>query len=84
MNAKYAPIYVAEFQIRYNNRENADIVGTAIIGWLMPYRTPAAPSPPNRQQRGNREAKKPKKEKPKVAATAPCAVRPEPYRRAPV
>jgi len=24
MNAKYAPIYVAEFQFRYDNRENED------------------------------------------------------------
>ncbi len=27
---KYTPLYVAEFQFRYNNRENADIFGTAI------------------------------------------------------
>jgi hypothetical protein len=26
------PLYVAEFQFRYNNRENADIFGTAIKG----------------------------------------------------
>ena len=26
------PLYVAEFQFRYNNRENADIFGTAIAG----------------------------------------------------
>jgi hypothetical protein len=32
MSAKYMPLYVAEFQFRYNNRENADIFGTAIGG----------------------------------------------------
>jgi transposase-like protein len=32
MSAKYMPLYVAEFQFRYNNRENADIFGTAISG----------------------------------------------------
>jgi hypothetical protein len=32
MNAKYIPIYVAEFQFRYNNREYEGISGTAIIG----------------------------------------------------
>jgi transposase-like protein len=32
MSAKYIPLYVAEFQFRYNNRENADIFGTAISG----------------------------------------------------
>jgi hypothetical protein len=26
------PLYVAEFQFRYNNRENADIFGVAISG----------------------------------------------------
>jgi transposase-like protein len=31
-SAKYMPLYVAEFQFRYNNRENADIFGTAISG----------------------------------------------------
>jgi hypothetical protein len=30
MSAKY--IYAAEFQLRYNNRENMDIFGTSIIG----------------------------------------------------
>jgi len=30
VSAKYLPLYVAEFQFRYNNRENADIFGTAI------------------------------------------------------
>ncbi len=29
---KYLPLYVAEFQFRYNNRENADIFGEAIKG----------------------------------------------------
>jgi hypothetical protein len=29
---KYLPLYVAEFQFRYNNRENLDIFGTAISG----------------------------------------------------
>jgi transposase-like protein len=32
MSAKYMPLYVAEFQFRYNNRVNADIFGTAIGG----------------------------------------------------
>ncbi|MGH6835257.1 MAG: IS1595 family transposase [Methylocella sp.] len=32
MSRKYMPLYVAEFQFRYNNRENADIFGTAIKG----------------------------------------------------
>jgi IS1 family transposase len=32
MSRKYMPLYVAEFQFRYNNRENADIFGTAING----------------------------------------------------
>jgi len=32
MNRKYMPLYVAEFQFRYNNRGNADIFGTAIRG----------------------------------------------------
>jgi len=29
---QYMPLYVTEFQFRYNNRENADIFGTAIKG----------------------------------------------------
>jgi transposase-like protein len=29
---KYLPLYVAEFQFRYNNRENADIFGEALRG----------------------------------------------------
>jgi hypothetical protein len=32
VSAKYLPLYVAEFQFRYNNRMNADIFGTAIEG----------------------------------------------------
>jgi hypothetical protein len=32
MSAKYMPLYVAEFQFRYNNRENGDIFGTTISG----------------------------------------------------
>jgi IS1 family transposase/transposase-like protein len=30
VSRKYLPLYVAEFQFRYNNRQNADIFGTAI------------------------------------------------------
>lgn len=32
VSAKYLPLYVAEFQFRYNNRMNADIFATAIKG----------------------------------------------------
>ena len=32
MSAKYMPLYVAEFQFRYNNRFNPDMFGTAING----------------------------------------------------
>jgi transposase-like protein len=32
VSRKYLPLYVAEFQFRYNNRENADIFTTAIAG----------------------------------------------------
>jgi ISXO2-like transposase domain/Transposase zinc-ribbon domain len=32
VSAKYMPLYVAEFQFRYNHRRNADIFGTAIEG----------------------------------------------------
>jgi hypothetical protein len=32
MSAKYMPLYVAEFQFRYNNRMNPDIFGTAVKG----------------------------------------------------
>jgi transposase-like protein/IS1 family transposase len=32
VSRKYLPLYVAEFQFRYNNRMNADIFGTAIGG----------------------------------------------------
>jgi ISXO2-like transposase domain len=30
VSAKYRSLYVAEFQFRYNNRDNADIFGEAI------------------------------------------------------
>ena len=32
VSEKYLPLYVAEFQFRYNNRFNSDIFGTAIEG----------------------------------------------------
>jgi hypothetical protein len=32
VSRKYLPLYVAEFQFRDNNRDNADIFGTAIAG----------------------------------------------------
>jgi IS1 family transposase len=32
ISRKYMPLYVIEFQFRHNNRENADIFGTAIKG----------------------------------------------------
>jgi len=32
VSAKYLPLYVAEFQFRYNNRGNADIFGAAMRG----------------------------------------------------
>jgi transposase-like protein len=32
MSAKYMPLYVAEFQFRYNNRNNPDMFGSAIAG----------------------------------------------------
>jgi len=32
VSRKYMPLYVAEFQFRYNNRENPDIFGAAISG----------------------------------------------------
>jgi hypothetical protein len=32
VSKKYLPLYVAEFQFRYNNRDNRDIFGTAISG----------------------------------------------------
>jgi hypothetical protein len=30
VSAKHMPLYVAEFQFRYNNRENVDIFGAAV------------------------------------------------------
>ena len=33
VSKKYLPLYVAEFQFRYNNRSNADIFGTAVSGF---------------------------------------------------
>jgi len=32
VSAKYLPLYLAEFQFRFNNRKNADIFGKAIAG----------------------------------------------------
>ena len=32
VSRKYLPLYVAEFEFRYNNRKNADIFGAAIAG----------------------------------------------------
>jgi hypothetical protein len=32
VSKKYLPLYVAECQFRYSNRENADFFGTAITG----------------------------------------------------
>jgi len=32
VSKKYLPLYVAEFQFRHNNRQNADIFGSAIAG----------------------------------------------------
>ena len=32
VSAKYMPLYVAEFQFRYNNRDNAEIFAEAIAG----------------------------------------------------
>jgi hypothetical protein len=32
VSKKYLPLYVAEFQFRYNNRLNSDIFGAAISG----------------------------------------------------
>lgn len=32
VSAKYLPLYVAEFEFRYNNRKNPDIFGAAIAG----------------------------------------------------
>jgi transposase-like protein len=33
VSAKYLPLYIAEFQFRYNNRDNADIFGAAVKGF---------------------------------------------------
>ena len=33
VSAKYLPLYVNEFEFRYNNRNNADIFGAAIKGY---------------------------------------------------
>lgn len=33
ISAKYLPLYVAEFQFRYNNRKNEDIFGAAVRGF---------------------------------------------------
>jgi hypothetical protein len=32
MSSKHMPLYVVEFQFRYNNRGNSDIFGTVIEG----------------------------------------------------
>jgi len=32
VSCKYLPLYVAELEFRYNNRENADLFGKAIAG----------------------------------------------------
>ena len=32
VSCKSVPLYIAEFQFRYNNRRNADIFGAAIKG----------------------------------------------------
>jgi hypothetical protein len=32
VSKKYLPLYVAEFEFRYNNRMNSDIFGAAIAG----------------------------------------------------
>jgi ISXO2-like transposase domain len=32
VSAKYMPLYVAEFQFRYNNRMNNDIFGAVVSG----------------------------------------------------
>jgi hypothetical protein len=32
VSTKYTPLYVAEFQFRYNNRRKAGILGAAISG----------------------------------------------------
>jgi ISXO2-like transposase domain len=32
VSKKYLPLYIAEFQFRYNNRDNPDIFSAAIAG----------------------------------------------------
>lgn len=32
VSRRYLPLYLAEFEFRYNNRENADMFGVAIAG----------------------------------------------------
>ena len=32
VSAKYLPLYIKEFEFRYNNRKNPDIFGTAVAG----------------------------------------------------
>ena len=32
VSAKYLPLYIAEFQFRYNNRNNPDTFGEAFAG----------------------------------------------------
>jgi transposase-like protein len=32
VSAKYLPLYLAEFQFRFNNRKNLDIFGEAVRG----------------------------------------------------